>query len=149
MKPFKFQIDDISTPGGQNWKQLQENTSTIQWTPTLTSFTGTAPTRKLGIATLYGPLVFFYIRLECDNPSTFGWAAGASFDLPYYVIQNSAGIQLPSACLPPVSNTGLVLTAQAYRPMVESTSYPPRVNMKEANLYTTNSFYMSGQYYRN
>lgn len=62
-----------------NKRHLDQQTKSKTFTPTLTGFTGTAPTDNIGIYQLYGPLVYVYVRIK--GGAAFGWGASSTVDV--------------------------------------------------------------------
>jgi hypothetical protein len=69
-----------ATSEAHNWRELSQKTDFIRFDPTLTGFTGTAPTDNVGMLQQYGPLVYLYLRIK--GGAAFGWGAASTIDIP-------------------------------------------------------------------
>lgn len=75
--PFAFNSTDPSTPEGRNWRVLDESTKfKVRSDLVFTGGTGT-PTVDMGYFTMYGPLIFYIIKVTLNNNE--GWAAVTSY----------------------------------------------------------------------
>lgn len=129
---------DASQEELQAWNYMQQQLDLRAFTPTLTDFTGTAPTTNRGYYQLLGPVVFFFIHLK--SSSNFGWDSGATISLPFPtfihanatafpqyaqpIMDVTTGLEVNNEC-PLVTATGLTLSTA-----LSSTGGPTEVSIQ-------------------
>lgn len=90
LRPFALLNTEPKTPEGRNWRTFDENSKTITYGSgelTITSPVN-SPLVEEAFFTLYGPLVFFMMRI--DLAVNDGWSAGSKIVLPFGAVYTGA-----------------------------------------------------------
>lgn len=89
LQKFALLNTESKTPGDKNWRTFDQSSSTITRSDLVITDpapVGT-PTVPVGYFTLYGPIVFFSLRILLNNND--GWSIDASIELPYDILNTT------------------------------------------------------------
>jgi len=112
LRKFSFLNSPSNTEADRNWRVFNENSSTLVRTDLVITDpapVGT-PTFQVGYFTLYGPIVFYQMRILLNNND--GWSADATIAMPYEVLNTT------TSKTGDVGHLGTVYTGQTFRSYV-------------------------------
>lgn len=89
LKKFNFMNTPANDPADQNWRTFDEASKTIVRNDLVfASGAVNSPTIQAAYFVLYGPLVFYQMRILMNNND--GWGAGAIVELPYPILYTTS-----------------------------------------------------------
>jgi hypothetical protein len=146
LKPFSFLNPEGADPNAKNWRSFDEASKTIVKTNmAITSGTAT-PTVDAGYFTLYGPIVFYTIKITLNNND--GWTTSSYIQMPFHPLLASSTFQAAHHGEVFIGLTGVVLSSAIFT----TTANPDRLGFGTAYTNTSGSdqlVYIQGWYFRN
>lgn len=146
LRPFAFLNTDPQTPLGKNWRVFDEASKTSVRSDLTVVNPVSDPVVNFGYFTLYGPIVFYVIKMTLD--SNDGWTTSSYIKLPQEELVANATRQANHLGQAYVANTGAAITETV---MIDPTN-PSRLGFAGNYTNTTGAdlvVFLQGWYFRN
>ena len=147
LRPFSFLNTGAEEPEGRNWRTFDEASKTIVRTDLVFTNGVATPTIDSGTFTLYGPIVFYSLKVTLNNGD--GWNNTTTYiNMPFPEVRTSGGAFLASSAGAAVDQaTGIYWDTTIFR----TAANPTRLQFGNGYVNATGAnqtFFLSGWYYR-
>ena len=146
LMPFAFNPTTPATPEGRNWRVFDDASKTIVKTDLTMTTAVSDPVVVGGYFTLYGPIVFYNVRVTLDTND--GWGAGTSYITMPFSALNYNGLNLAQSAMFAMGASGTIVRSVVYL----ANANPNRLYFTTAYTNGTGAdeeVFISGWYFRN